>query len=369
MIVVPRSDRTVFGSWWWTVDRTLMAGFMVLALIGIILVFAASGPVALSKHLQEMFFVTKQVTFIVPALVLMVLVSMLAPLGVLRLGVLAYVTAIVLTSLTPYGPEIKGAHRWLEFGGLNLQPSEFIKPSLVVVTAWLLARKPGLGGLLPALVPALMALVLLVRQPDIGMAFVVAAIFGTQLFLAGLSWFWITGAVGAGMGGLWMAYLFLPHFTQRVNGFMDPTKEVYQVDKALNAIASGGFFGRGPGEGVVKFQLPDAHADFIFAATAEEFGVITCLLLLGLFFFLIFRALQRTAMAQDRFCLLAAGGLTAEFGLQAVINMAVNLNMMPTKGMTLPFISYGGSSLLALGLGVGMLLALTRRGARLEVRG
>jgi cell division protein FtsW len=367
MIVVARSNRSVLGSWWWTVDRVLMLGFAILAVIGLILVFAASGPVAIRNNNPATYFVERQAVFLAASIGLMLFVSMLSPRGVLRLSLFLLAVFLGLTALTPFGPEVKGAHRWLDFGSFRLQPSEFLKPTLAVVVAWLLARSQGLRGLWPSLLPVCLALVMLARQPDIGMAFVVAAVFGIQLFLAGLGWGWITAAAGAGITGLWGAYLFYPHFTQRVDGFMDPSQEVYQVDKAMNAVASGGLFGRGPGEGVVKFQLPDAHSDFIFAATAEEFGVITCLALVGLFFFLLFRALRRVSGLHDRFCLLAAGGLAAQFGLQAFINMAVNLNLMPTKGMTLPFISYGGSSLLSFGLSMGLLLALTRRGARLEL--
>ena len=366
-MIVARSNRSVFGYWWWTVDRVLMLGLAILALIGLILVFAASGPIGIRQYNSATYFIERQAVFVLMSLTLMLLASMLAPRGVLRLAFFLLVVFLVLTALAPFGPEVKGAHRWLDFGGFRLQPSEFVKPTLAITVAWMLARTDGLRGLLPAMVPVVLTLAMLARQPDIGMAFVVASVFGIQLFLAGLGWFWIIAAAGAGIGGLWGAYQFFPHFTQRVDGFMDPSKEVYQVDKAMNAVASGGFFGRGPGEGEVKFKLPDAHSDFIFAATAEEFGVITCLILVVLFFFLLYRALSRVSSLSDRFCLLAAGGLAAQFGLQAFINMAVNLNLMPTKGMTLPFVSYGGSSLLAFGLSMGLLLALTRRGARLDM--
>ena len=366
MIVVARGDRSLFGSWWWTVDRVLMVGFAILTLIGLILVFAASGPIAIRQNSPPTFFVERQAMFACLSLALMAATSMLSPRGALRLSVLCLLVFMALTAFTPYGPEVKGAHRWLDFGSFRLQPSEFVKPTMAVVIAWLLARTDGMRGLLPAMFPVMLMLAMLARQPDIGMAFVVAAVFGVQLFLGGLGWIWILAAAAAGIGGLWSAYLFFPHFTHRVDGFMDPSQEVYQVAKALNAVASGGLFGRGPGEGVVKFQLPDAHSDFIFAATAEEFGIVTCLVLISLFAFLLFRALNRVTKLHDRFCLLAAGGIAAEFGLQAFINMAVNLNLMPTKGMTLPFISYGGSSLLAFGLSIGLLLALTRRGASLD---
>jgi cell division protein FtsW len=193
-------------------------------------------------------------------------------------------------------------------------------------------------------------------------------VYGLQLFVAGLAWFWVLLLLGVGVFGAWQAYLWLPHFAERVNDFLDPSSLGYQIERALRAVAAGGLFGRGPGEGIQKWHLPDAHADFIFAATAEEFGIVACLALVALFAFLILRGLWRVNESSDRFVQLAATGLIAELGLQALINMAVNLNLIPTKGMTLPFISYGGSSLLALAIAMGMLLALTRRGARLQLR-
>ena len=305
---------------------------------------------------------------LLPASLLLVGVSMLAPLGVLRLGVGMYAGFGVLLLLTLfYAPEVKGATRWLPIFGVPLQPSEFVKPGVVILAGWLLSRWPGTGGLPAAMATVLPVLAVLVLQPDVGMTAVVGAVFGVQLFVAGLTWFWVLLLLGVAGVGLWQAYLWLPHFADRVNDFLDPGSLGYQIERALRAVAEGGLFGRGPGEGVQKWHLPDAHADFIFAATAEEFGVVACLALVALFAFLILRGLWRVNDTGDRFVQLAATGLIAEFGLQALINMAVNLNLIPTKGMTLPFISYGGSSLLALAIAMGMLLALTRRGARLQL--
>ncbi|MGD9510119.1 MAG: FtsW/RodA/SpoVE family cell cycle protein [Geminicoccaceae bacterium] len=368
MIFVPRTDRSILGNWWWTVDRTMLAGVGVLAVIGIILIFAASPAVGERVYGAEMHFVFKHLLMLGPATGLLLFVSMLAPLGVLRLAVAMYALFGVLTVLTMFfAPEVKGATRWLPIFGLPLQPSEFLKPAVIVLTGWVLGRRPGLMGLPAALAVVLPVLAVLVLQPDVGMTALVAAAAGAQMFVAGLGWFWVLLLLGAGALGAWQAYLWLPHFAERVNDFMDPTSLGYQIERALRAVAGGGLFGRGPGEGVQKWHLPDAHADFIFAATAEEFGVVACLALVALFAFLILRGLWRLADATDRFVLLAASGLIAQFGLQALINMAVNLNLIPTKGMTLPFISYGGSSLLALAIGMGMLLALTRRGARLQL--
>ena len=368
MIFLPRTDRSIVGNWWWTVDRTMLAGVAILALIGTVLIFAASPAVGERVFGAEMHFVYKHLALLLPASMLLVGVSMLAPLGVLRLGVGMYAGFGVLLLLTLfYAPEVKGATRWLPIFGVPLQPSEFVKPGVVILAGWLLSRWPGTGGLPAAMATVLPVLAVLVLQPDVGMTAVVGAVFGVQLFVAGLTWFWVLLLLGVAGVGLWQAYLWLPHFADRVNAILDPGSLGYQIERALRAVAEGGLFGRGPGEGVQKWHLPDAHADFIFAATAEEFGVVACLALVALFAFLILRGLWRVNDTDDRFVQLAATGLIAEFGLQALINMAVNLNLIPTKGMTLPFISYGGSSLLALAIAMGMLLALTRRGARLQL--
>jgi cell division protein FtsW len=368
MIFVPRTDRSIVGNWWWTVDRTMLSGVGLLAVIGTILIFAASPAVGERVYGAEMHFVVKHLIMLVPATCLLLFVSMLAPLGVLRLAVGMYAMFGVLTVLTMFlAPEVKGATRWLPIFGLPLQPSEFLKPAVIVLTGWVLARRPGLIGLPASLAVVLPVLAVLVLQPDVGMTALVAAAAGAQLFVAGLGWVWVLLLFGAGVLGAWQAYVWLPHFAARVNDFMDPASLGYQIERALRAVAGGGLFGRGPGEGVQNRHLPDAHADFIFAATAEEFGIVACLALVALFAFLILRGLWRLADTDDRFVLLAASGLIAQFGLQALINMAVNLNLIPTKGMTLPFISYGGSSLVALAIGMGMLLALTRRGARLQL--
>ena len=368
MIFVPRTDRSIVGNWWWTVDRTMLAGVGLLAVIGTILIFAASPAVGERVYGAEMHFVVKHLVMLVPATALLLFVSMLAPLGVLRLAVGMYVLFGAMTVLTLFfAPEVKGATRWLPIFGLPLQPSEFLKPAVVVMTGYILARRPRLTGLPATAATVLPVLATLIMQPDVGMTALVAAAAGVQLFVAGLGWVWVLLLLGSGVVGAWQAYVWLPHFAERVNDFMDPASLGYQIERALRAVASGGLFGRGPGEGVQKWHLPDAHADFIFAATAEEFGVVACLALVALFAFLILRGLWRLVDTSDRFVLLAATGLIAQFGLQALINMAVNLNLIPTKGMTLPFISYGGSSLLALAIGMGMLLALTRRGVRLQL--
>lgn len=362
-----RTDRSILGDWWWTVDRTMLAGLGVLAVLGVLTVFAASPPVAATLGLEDTFFITKHLIFLVPATVLLLGASVLAPRGVLRLGLAMMAIFGVLLVATPFmGPEIKGARRWVSILGQPLQPSEFVKPAMAVTTAWLLSRRPGLWGMPEALGLAGLVIGLLLMQPDLGMVAIVGSVFVIQLFVAGLPWIVVLATLGLAVAGGFLAYETFPHVQSRIDMFLDPDAVGYQVEKALRAVASGGLLGRGPGEGVEKFLLPDAHTDFVFAAAAEEFGIFFCLMIVALFLSLLLRGIWRVHEAGDRFVQLAATGLVCQFGLQALVNMAVNLNLMPTKGMTLPFISYGGSSMLALALGMGMLLALTRRNVRLE---
>ena len=363
MTAFSRGERGLLATWWWTVDRLMLLGLGVLGLIGLMLVFAASPPVAERLGLSPLHFLERHAVFLLIGAGLLIGTSLLAPEGVRRLavGVLALGLAMVVATLV-IGPEIKGARRWLPIGGVVVQPSEFVKPALAVVTAWLLARRPGLAGMRAALPLVGLVVGLLLWQPDIGMAALVATVAIAQLFLAGLPWLWLVASgVVVLLAGV-VAYLRLPHVAERIDGFIDPSAgDPYQIERALEAFSGVGWTGRGPGEGVTKFVLPDAHADFVFAAAAEEFGFIACLLLVALFAFLLLRGLSRAYTRADGFALLAAAGLLTQFGLQAVINMGVNLHLLPTKGMTLPFISYGGSSLLAMALGMGMVLALTRR--------
>jgi cell division protein FtsW len=365
-----RTDRGLLGRWWWTVDRPLLAGLGLLALSGLVFVFASSPPVASRLGLPPLHFVARHLMYLLPATLLLLGTSLLSPKGVYRLSVGLLVLFLVLLVLTLLvGPEIKGARRWLPIAGLIVQPGEFVKPALVVVVAGLLARAPGLRNALPAMLLTALVLFLLLSQPDVSMTLVVGCLLGLQLFLAGLPWLLVVGLAAAGGLGLWQAYLFFPHVAGRIDRFVDPASgDHYQVGLALKAIQGAAWFGTGPGEGTVKYALPDAHSDFVFAVIAEEFGLLACLALLGLFGFVLWRGLQRAEQVGDRFALLAAAGLLAHFGLQAVVNLGVNLSLVPATGMTLPFISYGGSSLCALALGMGLFLALTRRRPGSEVR-
>jgi cell division protein FtsW len=264
------------------------------------------------------------------------------------------------------GVEIKGARRWLAVPGLgSLQPSEFLKPCFAIVAAWLIAEgkvNRRHGATVLALVLFLAIAALMKGQPDIGMLLVISAVFFAQFFVAGLNLFFVGFVGGLGVVGAGLAYVLFPHVQSRVHRFLDPQAgDNFQVDVALQAFGHGGLLGRGPGEGRLKTVLPDAHADFVFAVAGEEFGLVMCLVILALFAFVVVRGMLRLLGEGDLFVVLAAAGLLTQFGLQAFVNMASSLHLIPTKGMTLPFVSYGGSSVLAIALGMGFLLALTRR--------
>ena len=391
MMSVSRADTSVLGRWWWTVDRWTLAALLALIGFGYVMMLAASPAVAerVMGSAARTLLLAKQVVFLGLAAGLMVAVSLLSPRAVRRVAALGCVGALALTAATlVIGFETKGARRWLNLPLLGtMQPSEFLKPCLAVVAAWMLAQgkaaaaermagaRRGLGLLhprtfWPAAAVALIGVVAVVlkSQPDIGMLMVVLSVFLAQFFVAGLNVVLVglTGALVAA-GGVG-AYFALPHVRSRVDRFLDPSSgDTFQITKAMEAFGHGGLFGRGPGEGRVKNALPDAHADFVYAVAGEEFGFVVCLLILSLFAFVVVRGLVRLVAESDMFVVLAATGLLAQFGLQAFVNMASSLHLIPTKGMTLPFVSYGGSSVLAIALGMGMLLALTRRrGPRLE---
>jgi cell division protein FtsW len=366
MATFSRTDQSVLGRWWWTVDRWTLFSIVTLIGVGYVLVLAASPAVAERIHQSRDVFILKQVFFLALAGLVLVGVSLLSPRNIRRLALGGCVFAILLTALTlVHGVEIKGARRWIALPGLSLQPSEFLKPCFAVVTAWLLTEgrfTRGFPGMILAFLVFGVILMLLKSQPDIGMLTVITAVFFAQMFVAGIN----MGFVGIGalamMGAGGAAYALFPHVRSRVTRFIHPESgDHYQVDTALQAFGNGGLLGRGPGEGRVKNLLPDAHADFVFAVAGEEFGLLICLMILGVFAFIVLRGLLRLLHENDEFVILASAGLVTGFGLQAFVNMASALHLIPTKGMTLPFISYGGSSAISVALGMGMLLALTRR--------
>jgi cell division protein FtsW len=363
--MVSRLERTHFAQWWWTVDRPLLVAVLALMLAGIILSLAASPPVASRLGLDPFYFVGRHILYVVPALAVLLATSFLPPRHVRRLALVVFLLSIGLVAATlQFGPEVKGAHRWLVLLGVNIQPSEFLKPSLVILIAWLFgesARRPEMPANTLALLLLAAALTGLVLQPDFGQSMLVTLVWGALFFLAGMRFIWVAGLGGAAVAGLASAYLFVPYFAKRIERFLDPASgDSFNIDQALESFQRGGWFGRGPGEGTVKRILPESHTDFVFAVAAEEFGIVLCLLLLATFGFIVLRALRQAMANDDPFTRFAVAGLAILLGLQSAINMAVNLHLMPAKGMTLPFISYGGSSMISLAYGVGMLLALTR---------
>jgi cell division protein FtsW len=366
MIGIGRNDTSLFGLWWWTVDRWTLAAVATLIGFGVILILAAS-PAAGQRIGLDSFYLAKHHLALLPlALVLMFAVSLLTPRWVKRLAVVGFAVAVLLCVLTlVVGTEIKGATRWISLAGFSLQPSEILKPTFAVVCAWMFAhtaKDPTFPGTWITVGLGLLSVSLLMLQPDVGQTCVLTAVWSLQLFLAGLPMLWVGLIAASAAAALTGAYFLLPHVAQRIDSFLDPSAgDRYQIQRSMEAFMNGGLFGRGPGEGTVKALLPDAHSDFIFAVAGEELGLIACLVIVLLFAVVVLRGFSRAFHDNSLFVLLATAGLLTQFGLQALINMASSLHLMPTKGMTLPFISYGGSSLLALAFSLGMVLALTRR--------
>jgi cell division protein FtsW len=365
-MAIARNDTSVLGRWWWTVDRWTLAALITLAGLGMVLTVTASPPVAERIGADPFYFVRKQGVLLLPALALLLFVSLADLRQVRRIAVALLLFSLIgLVGTLAMGAEIKGATRWISIAGFTLQPSEFAKPAFAVVAAWMFSAQ-RLGEEIPGFVIAsglyVLVLALLLMQPDVGQAAVLSAIWFTQFFLAGLPMAAVIAMAALGAVGMVAAYFVFPHVQSRIDRFLDPAAgDNYQVNRAMEAFSNGGLLGRGPGEGTVKTVLPDGHADFIFAVAGEEFGMIACLAIVAIFAFVVLRGFARVLHDNDLFVVLAATGLLMQFGLQALINMASTLSLIPTKGMTLPFISYGGSSLMALAIGMGMLLALTRK--------
>src|SRR5512138_2150643 len=361
--MISREERTPLSEWWWTVDKPLLGAIFALMLTGVILSLAASPPVATRIGLDPFHFFGRHVLFLLPAFIVLVGVSFLSPRQIRR-------TALIVATLL-FGPEVKGSKRWITIVGVNIQASESAKPAFVVVAAWLFAestKRPEMPATSMALGMLLLLVALLVMEPDFGQTMLILMVWGALFFIAGMRMIWVAGLAGAAAAGLFSAYLFVPHVAGRIKRFMNPASgDTFQVDMAMEAFWNGGWFGLGPGEGIAKRSLPDSHTDFVFAVAAEEFGIILCLALVALFALIVIRTLTRAYASEDMFARFAASGLAILFGVQAAINMAVNLQLIPAKGMTLPFISYGGSSIISLAYGVGMMLALTRQRPRTEV--
>lgn len=361
-----RDGDPILPRWWRTIDKWSVSCVLILFGIGLLLGLAASPPLAERNGLSPFHYVQRQAFFGGIALVALFLATMMTPQLVRRLGVLGFVVAFVALALLPvFGTDFgKGAVRWYSLGFASLQPSEFLKPGFVIVAAWLMAASQeinGPPGKLMSLALALIIVVLLVLQPDFGQAALVLFSWGVMYFLAGAPFVLLLVIAGLVVAAGMFAYSNSEHFARRIDGFLTPEIEPStQLGFATNAIREGGFFGVGVGEGQVKWSLPDAHTDFIIAVAAEEYGLVLVLVIIGLYATIVVRSFMRLIAERDPFIRLAGSGLAAMFAVQALINMGVAVRLLPAKGMTLPFVSYGGSSLIAGGIAVGMLLAFTR---------
>jgi cell division protein FtsW len=370
--MVSRAERTSFGEWWWTVDKLMLVAIAALMLAGVVLSLAASPPVAARIGLDPFHFVNRHILFLAPTIGVLIATSFLTPHQVRRVSLIVFVVSLALVAATIFfGAEIKGARRWIVILGVNIQPSEFLKPAFIILIAWLFgesARRPEMPANTFAIALLGLVIPLLVLQPDFGQTMLIALVWGALFFMAGMRMIWVFGLAATAAAGLIGAYFTVSHVAKRINRFLDPANgDSFNIAVALESFSRGGWFGQGPGEGTVKRILPEAHTDFVFAVAAEEFGVVLCLMLAALFAFIVIRALSQAMRNEDPFARFGTAGLAMLFGLQAAINMAVNLHLIPAKGMTLPFISYGGSSMISIAYGMGMLLALTRERPQAEL--
>ncbi len=365
---ITRADNSVLGRWWLSIDRTLVGTLVALILVGLVLSLAASPSVAMRKGLPALYFAERQIGFVAAGLLLMLTVSLLSPPAIRRLALALYAGGLVIMlAVLFWGDDINGARRWARIAGFSLQPSEFAKPGFAILAAWAFAeseRRPDMPAVPIAF--ALLALFagVLVLQPDIGQTLLISAVWVALFLLSGRSHMAAIGIGSFAAVGLAGAYAAYPHVRVRIDRFISPVRgDNSQLDRAHQSFAEGGLLGRGPGEGTIKTVLPDAHTDFVFAVVAEEFGAIAAILLLALLATVVIRPLLRAATTHDGFIRYAITALSLLIGLQALINLGSNVGLLPAKGMTLPFVSVGGSSMLAVSITCGMLIALTRRRA------
>jgi len=360
-------DNILFA-WWWSIDRYIITGIFALICVGFTLVMAASPTVAERLGIGHFHFVQKQVVYIIAGLCLMFTISLLSPVTLRRLAVFGFVVFFLLLMMVDVaGFETKGAKRWLYIAGFSVQPSELLKPFFAILTAWLITRgntdSKFPGFLIATIIFGIIAL-LLIRQPNFAMVLTVGAIWFTQMIIGGLNIFLIFALVIGAIIGIVGAYNYLPHVQHRIELFLNSSAgstDNYQTEKSLQAFHNGGVLGTGAGEGAVKKILPDAHTDFIFSVAGEEFGLWLCLLIIILYGYIVFRCLYRAYFEKDLFIMLAVTGLTMQLFFQAAVNMGVATNLLPNTGMTLPFVSYGGSSMISVSVVIGMILSLTRK--------
>ena len=370
-MIFSRSNRSIFAKWWWTVDKPLVGAVLVLITLGIFLSFSASPAVSELQGYKSYHYVIWHMIFSVSSLAIMFVFSTFNLKMIRRISVILFIFALIATFCTLFSDSAnKGAARWIRIFGISVQPSEFVKPLFAVVTAWLLdiflKTKEKPIGFIIALTWGL-TIALLLKQPDFGMTVVVCAVWFCQLFLAGFP-IWLMFVLGGiflliGVG----AFFAFEHVHNRIVSLFASDGELgYQIKNSLMAFQNGGIFGKGPGEGIVRSHIPDAHTDFVFAVAGEEYGLIFCLMLVALLAFIVIRALMIAAREDNRFLIISLVGLICIFGLQGIVNIASAIHLGPTKGMTMPFVSYGGSSTWASAMGMGMILAITRKNVSAE---
>ncbi len=362
-----RTDRSATAMWWWTLDRVTLSLVFILLLLGLFFSFSSSPVAAPHTEAYDPFYYTKRhFVFALLTAGSMVAISMLSLKGIKRISVLVFGFTLSVMALLPLiGHAAKGGRRWVELGPVAFQPSEFLKPALIVLIAWMFSegqKGKGVPGVTVAFCLYIMAIALLLIQPDVGQSILITVAFGACFFISGVPFRWILIMAGTALSGLVGLFFILPHFHNRIMGFIQPDADsAFQVTRAKAAIAHGGLLGVGLNEGVMKKFIPDLHTDFIYSVVGEEYGLWLTLILIGIFAFLVVRGLMKAMAMQDPFRQIATSGLYIMLGTQVIINVSTNLGLIPPKGMTLPFISYGGSSMLAMGLTLGLILALTRK--------
>lgn len=364
--MISRADRGSVANWWWTIDKTILAACLALIGLGILLSFAASPSVAIKIGKADPYdFVKQHIFFTFPALITMIAISFFSPVNIRRFcAALLIVTLALLAMTLMFGIEIKGSVRWIKLIWIAIQPSEFMKPAFVVMSAWLFSeqnRNPKIPGFLLSGLIYIICAALLILEPDIGQTMLISMTWGGLFFLAGVPIILIILFLALTVVGGFGAYFFVHHVHERVNGFLTGEGDTFQVDMGRDAIIHGGWIGQGPGEGTIKRLIPDSHTDFVFSVAAEEYGIVLCIVIIGLFAYIVIRSMTIALKERDIFTRFAITGVAMLIGCQSIINTAVNLHLMPPKGMTLPFISYGGSSMIAVAISMGILLALTRR--------
>ncbi|MDB9971655.1 FtsW/RodA/SpoVE family cell cycle protein [Alphaproteobacteria bacterium] len=371
MILIARNDKNYVSRYWWSIDHWNLLQILILAFIGSIMILAAGASVAEKHDLEELYFFKHHIYYLLLSVFCMVFTTLLSDKGIIRFSLLGFMICLVLLFLVMlFGPDKNGATRWLIIGNISMQPSEFIKPFFVIITAYLLSHKFQKLKFIPSFINGLhlstllliIIILFLLKQPDMGMSIIIILIWAGQLFLSGLLLRWFLLLFSLLASGLFVGYNVFSHVRSRIDCFLNTSCErMLQIKNSFKAYESGGLLGNGPGDGIIKNRIPDAHTDFIFPVIAEEFGAIFCIIIMMLSCSIVIRGLIRVYDKNNLFALLSVGGLLILFGIQVLLNVSVTLGLVPTTGITFPFISYGGSSLLSISISMGIVLALTKK--------